>query len=571
MIEKPQILTISLPEKTNNLLIESNYNIYAGSLGKLVDTNNEKYEFKYCLLNYDFPPNLHEFDIVIIDLSNEEQIPYQIDEHTRKVNKSKNNAFFLSEHPQTIFDPRGFSSYILTSKIAELIKRESIIIVIQAENNAISYELVEENGTNPRRKGKVEYSPYSFMPVFPFVQNKYGKETKVVVKSPDVRAFLEKYNSDFLYDTIYRHPTVWEKEERIPNPSFYPLVCNKDDEIVSFAFIENNFGLYLFPRLKENSQFLLDFIQTVAPSIHPKIFPFSTEKQWTNQKIYALPNHLNLLSQKQLIEEEFSLKIKQKEIEIGENIKKYQFLHDILTETGDALVMSVIKFLEWIGFEDIKNVDEETNGLKEEDIQIESDKGLLVIEVKGIGGTSKDSECSQISKIKYRRAKERGRFDVFGLYLVNHQRHIPPSERENPPFTKEQIQDAKNDERGLLTTWQLFNLYFDVQNQILTKEEALSMFYNFGHISFQPSNLIELDIVQETFLDGFVSIININGINLTVGDELFIEKNGRFSIAKLLEIKVNDNTVEFVSDGEIGIKTNIKVFKKSKVWKKNLP
>ena len=71
-----------------------------------------------------------------------------------------------------------------------------------------------------------------------------------------------------------------------------------------------------------------------------------------------------------------------------------------------------------------------------------------------IGGTSKDEECSQIFKIKSRRMKELKRFDVFGLYIVNHQKHLPPLNRENPPFTENQIQDAINDERGLLTTWQ---------------------------------------------------------------------------------------------------------------------
>lgn len=571
MIEKPQILTLNLPDKTNTLLKESNYNIYAGSLGKLVDTNNEKYSHKYCLLNYDFPPNIHEFDVVIIDLSNEEHIPYQEQEHTRKANKSKNNSYLLSEHPQTIFDPRGLSAHLLSNSISELIKREAIIIVLQDENVSFTYEFVEENGNRPMRRGKEDYSIYSFMPFFPFVQNKYGKETSVVIKDSEFKNFLEKFNNDFSYETIYKHPTIWKNEERILNPSFFPLVCNKDDEIVSFAYLEEQYGLYLFPYLKENSEFILNFIQSIAPTIHPKLFPFSTENKWTNNKEYSLPNHQNLLNEKTLIEEEFNSKIELKNIEIESNIKKYQFLHDILSETGDELVNAVIKFLEWMGFEDVKDVDEDKDGIKEEDIQIETAKGLLIIEVKGIGGTSKDSECSQISKIKYRRAKERGNFDVFGLYLVNHQRHIPPLDRQNPPFTKEQIQDALNDERGLLTTWQLFKLYFDVQNKIISKEEAKEYLYDFGLIQLKPKNLIDVDIVKETFLDGYVSILNIDGINLKKGDELYVHKNDSYSLVKILEIKVNDKVVESVSKGEIGIKTDNKIYKNSKISIKNLP
>ncbi|GAB7087810.1 hypothetical protein [Marinifilum fragile] len=571
MIDKPQILTLNLPEKTNSLLKENNYNVYAGSLGKLVDTNNQKYTHKYCSLNFDFPPNIHEFDIVIVDLSNEEHIPYREEDHIRKANKSKNNSYLLSEHPQTIFDPRGLSAHFLSDKLSDLIKREAIIIVLQDENVSFTYEFVEENGIHPKRNGQEEYSIYSFMPFFPFAQNKYGKETNVVLKSSEFKSFLEKYNNDFSYETTYNHPKIWKNEERIPNPSFFPLVCNKDDEIVSFAYLEDDYGLYLFPYLKENSQFVLNFIQSIAPTIHPKLFPFSTEKKWTNNKEYSLPNHQDLLTEKEVIKEELSSRIEQKDIEIEANIKKYQFLHEILSESGDELVKAVIKFLEWIGFDDVKDVDEDKEEIKEEDIQIETEKGLLIIEVKGIGGTSKDSECSQISKIKYRRAKERGKFDVFGLYLVNHQRHIPPLDRQNPPFSKEQIQDALNDERGLLTTWQLFKLYFDVQDNIISKEEAKECLYDFGLISFKPANLIEVDIVKETFLDGYVSIINVEGTTLKKGDELYVYKNDSYNLVKVLEIKVDNKAVDSVSNGEVGIKTDKKINKNSKILIKNLP
>ena len=148
---------------------------------------------------------------------------------------------------------------------------------------------------------------------------------------------------------------------------------------------------------------------------------------------------------------------------------------------------------------------------------------------------------------------------------------MPPSERRNPPFTKQQLADAKNDKRGLLTTWQLFNLYFDILDGVLTKKEAKKTFFDYGLLKFKPANLLEVDTVNETFLSGFVSILNISNIQLKTNDSLYIEKNGRFKKAKILEIKVNDEKIESVQDGEIGIKTDIRIDKKSKVWVKNLP
>ena len=154
-------------------------------------------------------------------------------------------------------------------------------------------------------------------------------------------------------------------------------------------------------------------MENIAPTIHPTLFPNSSQKKWTNSKEYSLPNHQKLLAEKEAIRKEYELKTKKKETEILDNNKKYSFLHEILTETGDKLVFSVINFLKWLGFQNVIDMDEKAETIKEEDIQIENDKGLLVIEVKGIGGTSKDTECSQISKIKYRRAKQRESFDVF--------------------------------------------------------------------------------------------------------------------------------------------------------------
>ncbi len=571
MIEKPQILTLNLTDKSNDTLADKGYNIYRGGLGKLVDTKNKKYESKYHLLNYNFPVNSHEYDIVIIDFSNEEVIDYNKSNNQRSTNKTENNTYLLCKYPQTIFDPRGLSSHVFVKEIREILKKDCLIIVFQNESVDIEYKLVEENGDYPISKGTQIANFYQSIPNFYFEQNKIGKQTQVIHNNGELTSFLEKFNKDFTYENTFYHPRIWDNDEKIPDPKFYPLILNLNNEIVSYVYFTDKLGVFIFPVLEDNSNFLLGFLETIAPSLRPKLFPYSTKNKWVESTEYALPNQLKLIEERKKIESDFKKSLEVKDQEIKANNDKYSFLHEILTETGDELVTSVIQFLEWLGFENIVDMDSQTDGLKEEDIQIENDKGLLVIEVKGIRGTSKDSECSQISKIKYRRAKERGKFDVFGLYIVNHQRHIPAKQRENPPFTKEQIDDAVNDERGLLTTWSLFNLYFDIQNDILTKEEAKEIIYNYGLLSFVPQNITLVDTIKETFLKGEVFILNIDNINLKTGDTLYIEKNSKFRKLTILKIKLDDKIVAEINKGEIGIKGNIKVSKNSKVWIKNLP
>lgn len=85
-------------------------------------------------------------------------------------------------------------------------------------------------------------------------------------------------------------------------------------------------------------------------------------------------------------------------------------LRNLLKESGDELVFSVKWFLEYIGFENIVNpdddVDEEAGELFEEDLNFKYEGLSFILEVKGIGGTSTDAQCSQISKIELRRRRQ---------------------------------------------------------------------------------------------------------------------------------------------------------------------
>lgn len=570
-MERPKIITLNVQPSTCKALEDKGYNITIGSLGKLIDTKNQSGEFKYCLINNDYPSNLHEFDMVILDLDFVEEIEYKAEENKRMANSTGNNTYILCAYPQTILDPRPLASQFLVDDVQQIMKRESIIIAFQTELKQTKYTFVEENGNYPKNVGSEERDIYEALPHVPFSSNKSGKETKVVSNQGEITRLLERYNDKFSYQNTFYHPTEWKGNNKVLASYFLPLVVNRDDEIVSYAMRVEKSILIVLPNLKVTSDFIIDFMETVGPAVVPGIFPDSQLNSWINDPDYYIPNHQKLLDDKKLLKQEWEEKTATKNSEIESNYDNFKFLHEILTESGDSLVNATIKFLEWLGFEDVKNMDDEDPETLEEDIQIETNKGLLVIEVKGIGGTSKDSECSQISKIKFRRAEERGSFDVFGLYIVNHQRHLPPRNRSNPPFTKNQLKDAVNEKRGLMTTFQLFNLFFEIENGLITKEEGIDRFYDFGLVEFKPSNLQFIDTVEEIYLEGSVFIINLNGIEINVGDNLYVEKNGSFEIITITGLQVDDVDVQSVNNGEVGVKSSSKVRKKSIVYIKNMP
>lgn len=570
--ERPRICCVDLGKDTVDSLVNEGYYIYSATLGDRIQIPNKvPYDNHQVLLNFNFPSNLHEYDIILIDLDNANQIDYNIKDHIINNHTGKTAISLLSSYPETVFDPRPYSSLILNDRLGKIGMREHMILVFTTKNYDIEYESVRITEGYTERQRIEKYGIYSFIEHLPLSASKYGKEMSVCNTNDDLKSLLTSSITNAYYNQTFYHPTKLEEIKRIPDPRYVPLIKNSNDDIVSICEQRENSIRFFFPQFEDKYSFLSSFLKNIAPSIFPKLFPFSTTFCWKEDKQYWLPNHEKLIKEKEQIISECEKKLKLKDDQIAENKKEYSFLHELVSESGGSLVDAIIKFLKWLGFNNTINVDnlKKEGKVLEEDIQIEFDEGLIIIECKGIGGTSTDSDCSQISKIKHRRCKERNRFDVFALYIVNHQKHLPPLQRSNPPFNEKQIQDAVSDERGLLSTWQLFNLYFEIESGVITKEEARNSIIKYGLIEFKPSNLQFIDEPNEIFKDGKVCILNIKNLTLKLGDELFIEKNGLFKKCVIEDIKVDDKSVQECSNGAIGMRINIPIKKKSKLWRKS--
>jgi hypothetical protein len=571
IIERPRICCLDLNEDTLSALRNTGANIFNGTLGsKIKIPNTTRSEKHQLLLNYYFPPNLHEYDVIIIDLDNSKTIDYQPEEHIKETYSGKCSVYFLSTYPETLFDPRPYASYILRGETKKINNRKYLILAFSSEAHNVDYEFIYITEGITEREKVQTYNIYSFWKFVPIAESKYGKEIYVSKIGGEFQSILEKYKTDSFYNQTFKHPITWEDDEEVKDEKYLPLMTNMNGDIISYIERNENDNLIILPQLKDKSNFLIEFLSKIAPSFYPELFPYLTTFSWKEQKEYWLPGYSKLLEEKSNIVKEFEKRIEESKKKIEDNLSKYSFLHELITATGDCLTKSLIQYLKWLGFEKVKDYDQTNSesAILEEDIQVELADGLLIIECKGIGGTSTDSDCNQISKIKHRRCKERNKFDVFALYVVNHQRYLPPKKRQNPPFTEHQIQDAKNEERGLLTTWQLFSLFFDIENEVITKEEARKSFLEFGFVDFRPKNLMYVFEPTEIFKDGEVCIVNIENILLQKNEELLIEKNGKFERVNILDIQENGKSINQSSGGELGLKLSSKIKRKSIIWKK---
>jgi hypothetical protein len=511
--------------------------------------------------------------VVIIDLKERESVEYIASEHTRTSSKGREQLYLLSSYPERIFDPRPFVSILLSGELESFFKRETIILVFCSTNEIIEYHPVKITNGGNHQEYPETYSLYSFIPGFPKIHNKAGDNILLSTKKNCITSLLQKYISDFTYQVVFDHPKVYNNASRqwIERDAFFPLLFNSDQETV--GFIDLSMGLSKIVALPQingcKKNFVLELVENTLPEVFPTIFPYSEQFSWLKSEAYLLPNQSDFLKEKIQLKTTYEIAIAETEIKINNNQAEYQFLHDLITETDNLLVKSIELFFKWLEFENIVNMDETNPTIREEDLQITLDNGLLIVEAKGIGGTSKDNDCSQINKIKYRRAKERGSFDVSALYVVNHQRYLPPHERKNPPFSENQISDAHSEERGLLTTYELFKLYSNIESGFITKNNDRKCLLNFGLIEFHPSNSLLIGYPLEVHHKGEVVIIDINDMTLFKGGFIIACNNSDWVKVEILEIKLDGKTVESASEGQLGIKLSHSVLKISKLWLEN--
>ncbi|NQV19656.1 MAG: hypothetical protein HQ534_14095 [Armatimonadetes bacterium] len=576
----PQICLFNFSKEDSDILKSKNFNISVGSLGKQIKIpNNKPYDETLCLPHHIIPPNLHEFNILCFDMNDDEIVPYDKKKSIREYEKNRTGLYFFTEFPQKIFDPRPFIASDIQKKISEFLSKQSIIIIFASKSETFDYQFADMQSSGYYKNNPImRHSNYDFINNMPILNNKFGKKIEIIIKHQELKNIFNKFLSDFVYKIIFEYPTHWNGEKHVKKENFYPLMKNNNnnnnnndnddnDEVISYIEKYKNSMLIVLPEIKRKGELLVDLFSNALPSLMPELFPYSTKFAWKKEEQYWLPNYAKLFSEKETIKSTYENELKKLEKQTSSNQQKFQYLHDLISETGEKLVDAVKMFLEWLDFDEVIKVDEEKGNIKEEDLRINLTDGIIVIEVKGIGGTSKDNECNQIEKIVHRREKERNKFDVKGLYIVNHQRYLPPLKRKNPPFKDEQIKDAENDKRGLLTTWELFKLFDYETNDLITKENARKHLLNSGLIQFTPSNMKYINKVIKVYHNGKVIIIDTK-VQISKNDVLIVYKNDKYSKVNILNLQIDGKDVSQADKCEIGIEVDKAIKINSEIYLK---
>lgn len=455
--QTPKILLVDIDEKTTNKLIEKGFNIDTGTFGK-------KYKSKpgeECGLNGNLP-FLTEKNIVVVDLKHKTgkvgDNPVYYEE-----NSNADRTALFTPRGQNYFDPSIIFSYQKQKDFEKIIKNGGILIVFCDSLKEEVYYFKEYQGGIVYTHNNLSLNNYSWIPTNIRVNNcEKGKE--IIINNNLGKKILTNYDDEIEYTCNFNIEFM---------NSAYPFFSNPIDEVIGYSeSIENDDDLgfiFFLPKFKDKYIPIINMFEELLPELKPELFPEFVKNSWLDDNQYIFPEVKKIIDKKEEIISKHKDYIDEINRKIDNTRKEYKFMTNILIANGygDFLEDNIYKVLEFIGYENIKKTDEIVEDNRQEDFRIVNENRFSLIEVKGHNGNPTEDDCQALLKYINRTMRKKGRTDIHGILIINHQKLLPPLERKKPAFTSEQISDAKRDGYTLVSTWELFKAVRLMQKEII--------------------------------------------------------------------------------------------------------
>lgn len=543
----PLIYLLNTDLDSDKALQASGFNAHRYKLNGYV-LQEQSYLAKSIPYQQRIPENIHEAEIIVIDttLSN-----FSYGEGRT----SSVRVYF--EHTPSYVDLLPIDMSIISNRIFSTKKNQAVIVFCDSNTDTF-YEI--ENGPvrNPR---EFKYSTYdfnnSYLGVIDRKGNRFKKPDNVIAK--DLTDLIFKYSLGSNYNVVFNG--VHEND--------VILAENESGEVISFVRKIKEKTFIFLPVIHNKTEFLNELFSSVLPDIplFEDYFPNNGSFQWINSDAYVSYEEKIKTTEIEELKAEYEKNLLKLQSELNDLSNKDENLKTkaLLTATDDELVFSVKWFLEYIGFENViapdEDIDEENGDIFEEDLNIETPSKTYLFEVKGIGGTSSDDQCAQISKIVYRREEANPDHNYKGVYIVNHQRQKNPKQRKNPPFFEQQELDAAIAHRGMTYTYELFQVYHMIESGILDKADVREAFNQRGLIDFRKS--LELLICDHTFREINVYSFDLTRTpNTTISDKdrvVVKDDDNHWHLLSIAGIQVNKKPIDEAtvdSGGSVGVKVD---------------
>lgn len=543
--DKPKVLLIDVESSAFDALVKVGFNVKEGTFGQPYKV--QKTAGFQQLISEPLLPNHTEQEIVIIDLHHS-VVDHPIGETHRP--EGEHDLWGKCDHG--FIDPRVRSTASVIDDFDRILTTGGVFVVFAAQKTPGLICSARKRFRDLEEMKFLKFDEWSFLTELTDmdISSSYGEEMNAVDLNTPIGKLLKSHLSGGFYDcTIrggYRRTEPWST-----------LVKNKfNQDVAVFRTCHTNGLIIVLPQLKDKSGFLKSLFTDVLPEMAPHLFPGIEQGRWTHMQDYELPGVVSLNDQRSQITAKFQSDLAALEVQVSQVRKMDGWMHDLLTQTGDPLVSAVQTGLKTLGFKKVVDMDQVRDKLgksRREDLQIQDTSPTLIVDVKGIANFPGDEDVLQASKHATLLMREQNRTDIFGLSLVNHQRHIPPMQRENEmPFRQELLHVATESQLGLLTAWDFYRLVRSAQVNQWKFEHVQPIIYRHGRFEITPTHYKYLGRVTKVWKDKFG--IDIEAGTVEAGGRIAIEFPVLFEETDVMELMVEGNKVTAAT---VGNKTGI--------------
>ncbi len=559
---EPHILLMDIETGVVERMLSQGYNVSVGSFGKPYFVEQSS-KMQPVLVDRSIVQNYSEQEIIVVNLFSEQPLSKPLGE---KLTPNSDNDWWVSCRTGEI-DPRPRLMAHVQDNFDRIFAHGGIFIIFADQKPYQEIVLASFQYGELGIVEKLDYDNWSFLSELNGVYVNNDQGNKILVKDDTVfSSLLAQHFQDCGFKCTLSPTSYitdrWEK-----------LATSKFGDCVAAAITPKNEAdgwIFVFPPVKDVGEFLFTLLTEILPEISPSLFPHVVGTRWVYRPEYELPNIRNIQDEISSLKEDMARRISSLESIIDIERSNYGFLYDLLRSSGDELVKAVERSLKFLGFRGVVNIDEELqdNGVsdvKQEDLQIREDElPLLLVEIKGITQQPKDTAIMQVEKYLLPRARQLNRTDIQGLFILNHQRHIPALDRNNP-FREEVVMNAKSRFIGLMTTWDLFRLTRNFMKHNWSHDKIRNIFYKSGVIDPVPSHYFHVGHIEKFWEQHGAIGVRIENGSISLKDRIAFGLSVDYEEQTVESLQVDRQSVDMVKANDLaGIKTS---FSKSQMQK----
>lgn len=554
---KPKVLAVDLSKADFETIEGGGFNVHEGTFGRtyaVARSSQAHYVPPLAVL-----PNAEEQEIIIVDLAHKPptQLPTLPEPPIGK-------DVIWQRLGSGLFDPRPRAMLPYRDDFDRIYENGGIFIVFADCQVRPDYALGQTYGGRGRIDLGSDYklSNWGFLSTLDKFRVSDAGGSEIHSSGERVTTITQALESGAEYRCLVEPPSWlqdrWQELARTKygDPIAGILAPDKEERSQGWIFV--------LPQVANKGALVRALLEDLFPRLSPALFPQDDRQAWVNSDVYALPGVLDLQRQIREAEEEAEAKIQ----ELREYIKQKQeergHLHKILTAGGDELVDGVKETLRSLGFDEILDVDK-TEGAEDgrlrEDLRIKNGSETVLIEVKGITNIPRDADALQVGKYIPVRIKEWRDPDVRGLAIINHQKGLPPLERQDETvFHKDIETNAQTLDFGLLTSWDLYRLARNFERLGWKHEDIRNLLLKTkGRIETIPAQYEFVGTIENFFAEPGVIALQLGASSkISVGDTIAYQLPINFVEEDVTSIQIDDEQVQ-EAEGEnlVGVKTTL--------------